>query len=139
MNLGQQPETPLAEPQETTRTALQLLAMGVLIAAALWILRPFLMAMMWAAAIAVATWPMLLRLQSWLGGKRSIAVAIMTATLLVILLAPLYLAISTVVENIHKVADLPRYLASLDLPQLPPWLQGLPIIGSRLSAGWQNL
>ena len=133
------PERPSVQSPETTRTALQLLAMGALIAASLWILRPFLIAMMWAVTIVVATWPILLSLQQRLRGKRSIAVGIMTAALLFTMLAPLYLAISTVAENINKIADLPSYLASIDLPQLPSWLQRSPFIGVRLSSAWQDL
>jgi predicted PurR-regulated permease PerM len=42
----------------------------VLIAANVWILKPFLPSLVWAAIIVVATWPLLIRAQSLLGGKR---------------------------------------------------------------------
>ena len=42
---------------DLARTALQLLALGLLIAASFWIVRPFLVASIWACMIAVATWP----------------------------------------------------------------------------------
>ena len=45
---------------DITRTTLQLLALGVLIAGSFWIVRPFLVAFIWATMIAVATWPLLL-------------------------------------------------------------------------------
>ena len=41
------------------------------IGGSLWILRPFLPAVIWATMIVVATWPFLLRVQSMLGGRRS--------------------------------------------------------------------
>ena len=64
-----------------------------------WILRPFLVALTWATMIAVATWPVLLHAQAWLGGRRSLAVASLTIALLLVLVVPLYLGIAAVVEN----------------------------------------
>ena len=78
-------------PLDLARTTLQLMALGALIVSSFWIVRPFLVASAWAAMIAVATWPVLLRTQVWLGGRRSLAVAVMTFALLLILLAPFYL------------------------------------------------
>jgi predicted PurR-regulated permease PerM len=51
----------------------------------------------------IATWPLLLRLQDWLGGKRSLAVASMSTVLLVTLLAPFYFAIAMII-NIQEIA-----------------------------------
>jgi len=72
---------------------LQLLALAVLIASSFWIVRPFLVASTWAIMIVVATWPLLLHAQAWLGGRRYLAVALMTIALLLILVIPLYLGI----------------------------------------------
>jgi predicted PurR-regulated permease PerM len=55
---------------DLTRTVLQLLAIGSLIGSGLWIFRPFLAAILRATAIAVATWPVLLRVQLCLRGRR---------------------------------------------------------------------
>jgi len=66
--------------RDLTRTTFQLLALGALIASTFWILRPFLVALTWATMIAVATWPLLLQAQAWLGGRRSLAVALLTIT-----------------------------------------------------------
>lgn len=55
---------------DLARITLQLLALGALIASSVWILRPFLVALTWATMIVVATWPLLLHVQAWLGGNR---------------------------------------------------------------------
>jgi hypothetical protein len=60
---------------DIARTTLQLIALGVLIASSFRIVRPFLVALTWATMIVVATWPLLLHAQGWLGGRRSLAVA----------------------------------------------------------------
>jgi len=47
---------------------LGVLIIVVLIALTIWILRPFLGALVWALMIVVATWPVMRRLQAWLWG-----------------------------------------------------------------------
>jgi predicted PurR-regulated permease PerM len=126
-------------PPDLTRTAFQLLALGVLIASSFWIVRPFLVAMTWATTIVVATWPLLLHAQAWLGGRRSLAVALMTIALLLILVVPLYLGIETIVENANRIADWSKSLATLSIPQPPAWVGALPVVGSKLAAFWQQL
>ena len=59
------------EPQrDLTRTILAILVIGVLIAASLWIVRPFLAATVWATMIVVTTWPVLHMVQRRLWNKR---------------------------------------------------------------------
>jgi predicted PurR-regulated permease PerM len=81
----------------------------------------------------------MLRAQSWLGGKRVAAVALMTLLLLMLLVAPFYLAIRVVAQNIEQVANWSNALKSLKLPQLPGWVQTLPLVGAKLTAGWQQI
>jgi predicted PurR-regulated permease PerM len=125
--------------RDLARTALQLLALAVLIAATFWILRPFLIALVWATMIAVATWPVLLRVQGWLGGRRGPAVALMTLVLLLVLVVPLYFGIDAIVDNARRIADWSQSLGSLSLPPLPAWIQSLPFVGAKLVARWQQL
>jgi predicted PurR-regulated permease PerM len=124
---------------DIARTAFQLLALGVLIASSFWIIRPFLLALAWATMIAVATWPLLLHAQAWLGGRRSLATASMTIALLLILVVPLTLAIETIVENADRIADWSESLATLTVPVPPAWVQALPVVGARLAGRWQQL
>src|ERR1700753_2335313 len=106
------PQMQVSRSLELTRTIFQLIALGALIAASFWILRPFLIAVVWAGTVAIATWPLLLYVQSLLGGKRALAVAAMTLVLLLILVGPVYFAISTIVQNVGRIADWPSWLAN---------------------------
>ena len=109
-------------PRDLTRTLLAVLFIGVLIAANFWILKPFLPSLVWAVIIVVATWPILLRVQSLLGGKRGAAVAIMTLGLLALLIAPMLLAVVTILENVERVKDLFKTLETQGLPPMPAWV-----------------
>jgi predicted PurR-regulated permease PerM len=124
---------------DLTRTTLQLLVIGALIAGSFWILRPFLMPLIWAAMIVVATWPVLLQLQAGLGNRRSLAVTAMTLVLLLVLVVPLYVAITTIVENADRIAGWSKALATLSIPQPPSWLQGIPLIGAKATTRWQEI
>jgi predicted PurR-regulated permease PerM len=126
-------------PTDLARTTLQLLFLGVLIVSSLWILRPFLVAATWAATIVVATWPLLLRLQGWLGDRRSGAVAVMTTALLLILLVPLYFGIDAIVQNARHMEGWASSLGTLTVPQPPAWVGALPLFGSKLAARWHQL
>src|SRR5262245_10407844 len=124
---------------DVARTTLQLLALGALIAGSFWILRPFLVPLTWATIIVVATWPLLLRAQAWLWGKRSPAVAAMTITLLLILVVPLYFAIDTIVENAEQIANWSKSMATLTVQQPPAWLATVPVVGGKLVARWHQI
>jgi predicted PurR-regulated permease PerM len=124
---------------DLARATLQLLALGILIASSFWIMRPFLVALAWASMIVVATWPLLLGVQAWLGGRRPLAVIVMTMVLLLILVVPLYFGIGAIVENAKQVADWSKSLATLSVPQPPGWIERLPVIGTKLAASWQQL
>src|SRR5262245_61582154 len=124
---------------EIARTAFQLLALGVLLVMSLWIVRPFLVAGLWAVMIAVATWPLLLRAQAVLAGSRALATALLTLLLLLILVIPLYLGISAVVESAQDISSLSQSLAQWSIPQPPQWLEGVPLVGAKAAAEWRVL
>jgi predicted PurR-regulated permease PerM len=128
-----------SSPRELARTMLQVLFLGALIAGCFWILRPFLLATIWATTIVVATWPLLLRAQAWLGGRRGPAVAVMTGVLLLVLVAPLSLATLTIVENADRIIEWSKVLAAFSVPPPPDWVERLPVAGSKLAAQWQQI
>jgi predicted PurR-regulated permease PerM len=130
---------PTDSSRDLARTTFQLLALGALLATSFWIVRPFLIAFAWATTVVVATWPLLLHAQAWLGGKRSLAVALMTAALLLVLVVPSYFAVTAIVDNVDNIGDWSRTLVTLTVPQPPEWVATLPVVGARLAAGWQQL
>jgi len=121
--------------RDLVRIVLGVLLILVLISGALSILKPFLPALIWATMIVVATWPLLLRLQRALGGRRSLAAAAMTALLLVIVIAPLAVAISAVVQQAARLADIK--VAEIRIPMPPVWIEGVPVVGATLTAEWR--
>ena len=125
--------------RDLTRTTLALLFIGVLIAANFWILRPFIPAFVWAVIIVVATWPVLLWIQSGIGGKRGLAAAIMTLALLALLIVPVIAAVLAILDIPERVSALVKSLETQGLPPIPGWVSGIPFVGAKIAEAWGEL
>lgn len=124
---------------DITRIVLFVLVIGVLLAGSVWTLLPFLSAMVWATTIAVATWPVLLRLQRLTGGRRSLAVAIMTLLVLLVFIVPFALAISTLLEAADASPAVMNDFLTHGLGPPPAWTANIPLLGEPLVQRWQAL
>jgi len=78
---------------DITRTFLFILILAGLITASLWTLSPFLSALLWATTIVVATWPLMLQVERLLGGRRALAVVVMTLVIAAVFVVPFGMAI----------------------------------------------
>jgi predicted PurR-regulated permease PerM len=123
---------------DVTHTILAVLFIGILIASSFWILRPFLISLLWAALIVIATWPALEKLQALLRGRRGLAVAIMTLAILLVVVIPLTLAVVTIIDHAGEIVARVRALASRDLSSPPQWLVGIPFAGEKIGERWQE-
>ncbi len=124
---------------DLARTTFTVLFIGVLLAAVLWILAPFVGPAIWAAMVVVATWPVMLRVQALLWGRRGLAVLVMTLALLLLLVVPLTLAVVTIVGHADQLLEWARLAAAFHLPEAPPpWLANLPLVGGFLAGLWEQ-
>lgn len=128
-----------ASPQDLPRLIFGIICILLLLAASVWVLKPFLLPLVWATMIAVSTWPMLLAVERGCGGRRWPAVTLLTVALLVVVIAPLTLAVMTIVQNIELIKKVVGELAADGLPALPAWVAGLPMVGERVAAWWNEL
>jgi len=130
----------MAEIQrDITRVVLAVLFIVALIGSSIWILRPFLGAIVWAATIVVATWSLMIGLQTWLWGKRALAVTVMTLFLLCIMVLPLTFAIGTIVSNVDDIVEWVKSLGSFRTPSAPQWVADLPFIGTKAVELWERV
>ncbi|MCK9196337.1 MAG: AI-2E family transporter YdiK [Syntrophales bacterium] len=125
--------------RDITHSTLTVLLIAILIVAVFGILRPFIPALVWATTIVVTTWPVLLRVQAWLWGKRGLATLVMTVALLLVLVIPCWIALATIIDNAHRIDDLAESLRTSALPPPPSWVQDVPMIGPKLSTAWQEV
>jgi predicted PurR-regulated permease PerM len=130
---------PDPDARDLTRIVLAVLFLLGLTVGCLWILRPFLTALVGATTIAISTWPMLTGLERRWGGRRGFAIAFMMALLGFAILAPLYLGTVATVQGAGALSDWVRDLPNRTMPALPGWLVGVPLVGPRLEADWAEL
>jgi len=133
------PETSPVENRDVVRTTLAVLFIGILIAACFTILRPFLTPFVWATTIVVTTWPMMLRIERRVGGRRWFAVLVMTSSLVVVFLLPFAMAVVILVERADDVVTWTRSLAGHPLPPPPEWVVKLPVVGGRVMERYQSV
>jgi predicted PurR-regulated permease PerM len=132
--------TALQERPDVIKPVLAVIALLGLIGISLWVMRPFIAPLIWAATIVIATWPLMRRLQGWLGGSRMAASTLMTLAVLSVFFVPLALAIVTVLENAETVSGWIRQ-ATTTLPgsEPPAWLASLPLVGTRAADLWREI
>ena len=131
---------PIVRPtQDLTRTVLAVLSTGGLIGLSIWILKPFLPALIWAVMIVVATWPLMIKVQGYLWGRRALAVSAMTVALLLVFIVPILLAVLTIADNADRITGWVKTLAAMRLPPPPDWVARLPLVGDRIVVVWQQV
>lgn len=114
-----------------------MLFLSLIIISCLWVVQPFILSFAWAGTVVIATWPVLLRLQRLLFGKRALAVLVMTLLLFLLFVIPIALLVNSLVDN---STPLIKVITSGNFT--PPdlaWLNSVPLIGDKLYTGWHNL
>jgi predicted PurR-regulated permease PerM len=124
---------------DVARILLAVVTIGGLIVATFWVVQPFLPALIWATMIVVATWPVMRAVERRLGGRRGLAVAVMTVAMVVIVVAPITVGIVVVVEHAGDAVGWSKALVESAVAGPPAWLSNLPLVGKRLAAEWQTI
>jgi len=123
---------------ELARNLFTILFICALAAASLWIVRPFLMAIVWATMIVIPTWSILLGLQKRLGNKRGRAVAVLTLVLLGVVFVPLLAAVAVVAESADQFPAKLAALKTAEVPPPPAWVASVPLVGAKAVATWNS-
>lgn len=103
------------------------------------VLRPFVSALLWSAILCFSTWPLYRWLEGRLKGRRTLAAAIMTLLISLVLIVPLVIAGATLAENLTRLTETIRLVKETNLPAPPEWLAKLPVIGPTADAFWNDL
>jgi predicted PurR-regulated permease PerM len=122
--------------RDITHTILSVFFTCLLIASTFWILRPFLVSIVWGTIIVVATWPVLGRLQRRLANKRALAVLVMATALLLMVLVPMTFAILTIARSAENITAQFQSFDPFSLSSPPQWLKRIPFAGKRMADRW---
>jgi len=133
----EQDDTPVAFA--SSQTLARIAIAGALVVLGLWVLFDFLPALAWAGVLAIALWPMYLRLLKLLppGSESVLAPLVATLLIAVVFVAPLAALGVGVARESHFVVDLIGDARHHGIAA-PEWVERLPLIGGTLT-GWWNL
>ncbi|MBA4696841.1 MAG: AI-2E family transporter [Legionella sp.] len=118
----------------------ELISMGVtvgILALSIFIIHRFIPSLIWAAIIAIATYPLYLRWQALFGRYRDVAAFLFTAILVLLCLVPLSWLISILVKDIQLFIN---YLQQINREggQPPEVIQNFPIMHNELMRYWND-
>src|SRR5262245_32475363 len=115
-------------------------ALVVLLLGCALVLRPFATSLLWAVVLWLATAPLHQQMLAWVGGRHTVAAALMTLGVASVLLLPIVVVGTSVVGSWDELVSASRgWLDSLRNPQPPAWVGSLPLIGAHVSEEWIRL
>lgn len=121
--------------QNTIEAAVKL---GLLLLLATWcfkIITPFIVPVMWGVIIAVATFPLFLKLKSALADKNKLAATVYTLLALALLITPTVMISNSIIDSSAIIAE--RYESgTLEIPPPNDSVKEWPLIGEKTYAVW---
>jgi predicted PurR-regulated permease PerM len=100
------------------------------------VLRPFISAILWAAILCFATWPLYELFLRRLHGRRTLAAALTTLVLSLVLIIPFVVVGLTFTDTIHSGLKWLDERKQAGVPDPPAWLKSVPLVGGRITDSW---
>ena len=123
--------------QNTIETAIRL---GLLLLLGIWCFRiiyPFIEVVMWGVIIAVAIYPLFLKLKSVLGDRNKTAAVVYTFVALAFLITPAMMIADSLIVTSQALAE--RYEeGQLTVPPPDPAVKEWPLVGERIFGIWSQ-
>ena len=123
--------------QNTIEAAIRL---GLLMLLAAWcfmIVYPFIEPVMWGVIIAVAIYPLFIKLRSVMGERNKLASAVYTLLALAFLITPTLMISNSVIESSQAISE--KYdQGQLQIPPPEEGVKEWPLIGEKLYAFWSQ-
>ena len=113
---------------------------GLLLLISYWcflIVRPFIVALLWGVIIAVAVFPIFVKLKAMLGDRNKLASTLYTVIALAILITPTFFASNSIIDSTSAITE--RHAAgTLAIPPPPDGVKDWPMIGENLYSLWSQ-
>ncbi len=115
--------------------SIRIAAIAILAVACYQIVLPFLLPIVWGIIIAVAVYPVQLKLESLYRGRRGLAATSVILLMLVIMLVPAWLLTDTLITGIQGLGEQVR-AGTLKVPPPPAGVETWPLIGRPIAGLW---
>ena len=126
--------------QKTVEQIAGLALIGAIVLGCVLVMRPFISAILWAAILCFATWPLYELFRRRLRDRRTLAAALTTAVLALVLIIPFVVVGLTFTDTIRDGLQWlkEQKKSSANVPDPPAWLKSVPLIGGRITEHWQD-
>jgi len=125
--------------RDLTQITIAVVFILLLIVGSVWVFIPFVAALIWASIIVISTYNFMLKLQKILWNKKGLAVTAMVLMILMVILVPIAIVVGTVIMNAGEITGWINSLSGLRVQTAPDWMAGIPVVGSQLVNGWNQL
>ena len=107
--------------------AITLLSLGCL-----YVMGPFLAAILFAAAVVISSWPLYQRLLGRLRQRRTLAASTMTLTLTLLVIVPIALLGYHLADNLGRLFEQLRIVIDSGDVAPPAWIRNIPMVGTHI-------
>src|ERR1041384_207943 len=115
------------------------IALLLLLAGCLLVLRPFVSALLWAVVLCFSSWPLYQRLLKLLRGRRTWAALLMALAMILVILLPFLVVGVTLADNVKELTSAAQKWIDAGPPAPPAWLAKVPGVGRQATEYWQSL
>ena len=105
----------------------------------LYVLKPFLPAILFAAAVVISSWPLYLRLLTAMHGRRTPAALTMTLSLTLLVIIPLAIVTYNLADDVATTFGQMRYALEHGELLPPEWIRELPFLGETIDTYLRQL
>ena len=117
----------------------QLAAIMIIVVGCYLVLHTFIPAVLFAAIVCSATWPLYVRLRKALWGRSVLAALAMTVLLIVLFIGPAVLLAVTLTDNVTALVETIKALLNGGPIKPPTWVREIPMVGELLADYWQRV
>jgi predicted PurR-regulated permease PerM len=127
-------QSPSSLERNLARAILFLLLFGCLL-----VLWPFVSALLWASVLSFSLWPLYQRVVKWLKGRATLAAALVSVAMILIIILPFGIVTFKLADNVSELKAATEKWLAAGLPAPPSWLAKVPLVGSSATEHWKAL
>lgn len=116
--------------------AIKLSILGTLVIWTFFLIKPFLIPVIWGIILAVATEPFIRKFARMLGGRRSLAATLFVLTIVAALIIPSIILVMESIDSIQLLSER-MHDKTLVIPPPPAKVADWPLIGNSVYQAWQ--
>jgi predicted PurR-regulated permease PerM len=117
----------------------QLAAIVIVVVGCYLVLHPFVPAILFAAVVCSATWPLYVRMRRALWGRPALAALAMTLLLIVLVIGPTVMLAVNLADNATAMLESGKAMLNGGPIKPPAWVRAIPVVGELLTDYWQRI